>query len=131
MATVLNSALDLLRSQHPEISLYTPDAPEYESLRKTFIISPARPSAIARPKSAEDVQKLIKVCIKNDIDFIIRTGGHNCVGGAVVDKALLIDMRDIAYVQVSEDKCTAKVGGGILMGSLLKVLEQHGLITPR
>ncbi|KAF3762993.1 hypothetical protein M406DRAFT_73652 [Cryphonectria parasitica EP155] len=39
-------------------------------------------------------------------------------------------IRDIGvYVRVSEDKKTAKVGGDVLSGSLLKALGEHGLIT--
>ncbi|ROW04694.1 hypothetical protein VMCG_04745 [Cytospora schulzeri] len=130
MTPKAEAVLSLLQAQHPDIKLYTTDSSEYEALRKTYVVSPARPSAIARPQTAEHVQALVRVCLEKGVDFNIRTGGHNCVGRTLVDNALMIDMRDIAYVQVSEDKTTAKLGGGILVGPLLKSLGEYGLVTP-
>lgn len=119
-----------LQTQSPSIKFYTPASPDYETLKKTYIVSPAKPAAIARPQTVEDVQALVRVCVDKGLDFNIRTGGHNCVGRTLVDDALLIDMRDIANVSISEDKTTAKIGGGILAGGLMKALGEHGLITP-
>lgn len=130
MAPNAESILTFLQSQHSSIKLYTPESSEYESLRKSYIVSPARPSVIARPQTAEDVQTLVRACVQHGIDFNIRTGGHNCVGRTLIDSALLIDMRDIAYVDISEDRTTAKIGGGVLAGPLLKALGEKGLITP-
>lgn len=130
MAPGIEAVLSHLQSQHPGIKLHTPDSPDYEALRKTYIVSPARPSVIARPQSAEDVQTLVRAGVDNGVDFNVRTGGHNCVGRTLVENALLIDMRDISYVHVSEDNKTARFGGGTLAGALAKTLGEHGLITP-
>ncbi|PSR73273.1 hypothetical protein BD289DRAFT_336236, partial [Coniella lustricola] len=111
------------------LKLYTPDVSEYEALRKTYIITDARPAAIARPQTAQDVQALVRTCVDKGLEFNVRTGGHNCVGRSLVDGAVLIDMRDIAQVQVSDDRSTAKIGGGILAGGLLKALAESGLVT--
>lgn len=126
----IEAEIPSLQTQNPSIKFYTPESSDYETLKKTYIISPAKPAAIARPQTAEDVQALVRVCVDRGLDFNIRTGGHNCVGRALVEGALLIDMRDIADVSISEDKKTAKIGGGILAGGLLKALGEHGLITP-
>lgn len=121
--------LSSLQDQNPSIKLYFPDSPNYEILKKTFIVTPAKPAVIARPQSVEDVQALVRVCVDKDLDFAVRTGGHNCVGRALVQDALLIDMRDVSYVRLSEDKKTAKIGGGTLALPLLEELGKHGLIT--
>lgn len=110
----LSSTLSSIQSEHPSVKLYTPESPDFDDLNKTYIISQAKPAAIALPQTADDVQALVRTCVRNGLDFNVRTGGHNCVGRTLVDGALLIDMRDIAGVNVSEDKKTAKVGGGIL-----------------
>lgn len=77
-----------------------------------------------------DVQALVRTCVENGLEFNIRTDGHNAVGRTLVDDSLLIDMRDISGVTISEDKKTAKIGGGILVRGLLKALREHGLVTP-
>lgn len=126
----LPTGLSTLQAQHPSIKLSTPDSPDYESLTKTYIISQAKPVAVARPQTTDDVRALVRTCVETGLDFNVRTGGHNAVGRTLVDGAVLIDMRDIAGVTVSEDKKTAKIGGGILAGGLLKALGEHGLIAP-
>ncbi|KAL1864703.1 hypothetical protein Daus18300_007505 [Diaporthe australafricana] len=126
----LPQGLSSLLTQNPSIKLYTPESSEYETLRKTFIVSQAKPTAIARPQTASDVQALVRACVGTGLEFNVRTGGHNCVGRTLVDDAVLIDVRDISGVIVSEDKKTAKIGGGILAGGLLNALGEHGLITP-
>ncbi|KAI6778747.1 6-hydroxy-D-nicotine oxidase [Emericellopsis cladophorae] len=130
MDSAQNTVLSFLGTSRPSCKVHTPDSPHYEDLRKTYVNSSARPFAIARPQKAEDVQSLVRACRENGVDFSIRTGGHNCVGRALVDNALTIDMREIDYVKVSEDKKTARVGGGVLLGGLLKALGEHGLVTP-
>ncbi|KAG9252365.1 uncharacterized protein F5Z01DRAFT_625705 [Emericellopsis atlantica] len=130
MDSAQKATLSFLSTSLPSCKVHTPDSPDYEDLRKTYVNSSARPFAIARPQKAEDVQLLVRACRENGVDFSIRTGGHNCVGRALVDNALTIDMREIDYVKVSEDKKTARVGGGVLLGGLLKALGEHGLVTP-
>lgn len=126
----LETDFSSLQGQHPSIKLYTPDSADYATLTKTYVASQAKPGAIARPQTAEDVQALVRLAVDKNLDFNVRSGGHNCVGRTLVNGALLIDMRDIASVTVSEDKKTARVGGGILTGDLLKALEEHGSVTP-
>jgi FAD/FMN-containing dehydrogenase len=126
----VSSTLSSIQSEHPSIKFYTHESPEFEDLKKTYIISQAKPAAIARPQTAEHVQALVRACAQNGLDFNVRTGGHSCVGRTLVDGALTIDMRDISGVTVSEDKKTAKIGGGVLAGGLLKALGEHGLIAP-
>ncbi|POS68579.1 hypothetical protein DHEL01_v213027 [Diaporthe helianthi] len=125
-----SSTLSSIKSEYPSIKLYTQDSPDFESLKTTYIVSQAKPAAIARPQTADDVQALVRTCVQNGLEFNVRTGGHNCVGRTMVDGALLIDMRDISGVTVSEDKKTAKIGGGVLAGGVLEALGEHGLITP-
>lgn len=122
--------LKSLEAQIPHIKLHHPDSPEFTTLTNTFVVSAAKPLAIARPQSIEDVQTLVRFCVSNGIEFSVRTGGHNCVGRTLVDEALLIDMRDIKSVSISEDSKTATVGGGVLAGGLLEALGEHGLVTP-
>lgn len=126
----LSDGLSSLQTHHPGIELYIPGSSGYDNLRKTYIVSQANPAAIVRPQTVDDVQGLVRTCVENGLDFNIRTGGHNCVGHTLVDNSVLIDMRDISGVTVSEDKKTARIGGGILAGGLLKALGEHGLITP-
>ncbi|VUC36242.1 unnamed protein product [Clonostachys rosea] len=130
MAAAVQAVVSSLQTNHASIQLHTTESSEYDALRKTFILTPARPTAIARPKNADEVAALVKTCRENQADFTIRTGGHSCSGETLVDNSLVIDMRDIAYVKVSDDKKSAKIGGGVQLGGLLEALGEHGLVTP-
>ncbi|KAI2464933.1 FAD-binding domain-containing protein [Annulohypoxylon bovei var. microspora] len=120
-----------LTKNHPGIKLITPLSSNFEDVRACFVKRDDDvPIAIARPQTAADVQALVKHCVENDVDFVVRSGGHDCAGRSQVRGALTIDLRDINYVRVSEDEKTASVGGGIIFRDLAKELDARGLITP-
>lgn len=119
-----------LQKQHPDLTLYTPDDAKFEAARECFVVRPARPFAVARPRSAEHVRALVVFCVENNVDFTIRGGGHDCAGRTQVPGALMVDMREINFVRVDESRTTARVGGGVLLGDLVKALGEQGLVTP-
>ncbi|KAF3025912.1 hypothetical protein E8E14_014896 [Neopestalotiopsis sp. 37M] len=121
---------DHLQQAHPDLDLWTPEDANFDSARACFVVRPARPFAVARPQSAQHVQTLIRFCVDRDVDFCIRGGGHDCAGRTQVPGALMIDMRGINYVRVDDGRETARIGGGVLLGDLTKVLGEQGLITP-
>ena len=125
------AALQTFLTDHPHITFVTPSSPNYSTLRAVFSLdSTAKPLAIVRPKSASDVALLVKYAKSNDIQFVVRTGGHNIFGLSIVEGALTIDMRDINYVDINKQGSTARIGGGILEGELAEQLEKDGLATP-
>ncbi|KAI8945370.1 FAD-binding domain-containing protein [Xylaria longipes] len=131
MASTLAALRQHLTEQQPGISLISPSDPNFEAVRACFVKRDADvPFAIARPQTAEHVQALVKYCVANQVDFVVRGGGHDCAGRSQVNGVLTIDMRDIAYVRVGADEKTAAVGGGVLFRDLAKELDSRGLITP-
>lgn len=112
------------------VKLYAPDAPDYQDIESTFIVRQVKTLGVARPQNAEDVSALVRFCTRNNVEFSVRSGGHDCAGRSKIEDGLLIDMRDIKHVVVAADKATARVGGGILLGDLAKGLETKGLLTP-
>ncbi|KAI0594720.1 FAD-binding domain-containing protein [Biscogniauxia sp. FL1348] len=119
-----------LSGQCPDIRVLTPSSPEFEAVRACFVKRDAVPLAIARPQTAQHVQALVRYCVENKVEFVVRSGGHDCAGRSQVHGALTIDMRDIKYVRVSEDSQTARVGGGTIFRDLTRELDARGLITP-
>lgn len=118
-------------AQHPDIPYLTPKDSNFEDTRACFVKRDNDvPIAIARPQNAQHVQTLIKYCTQNNVDFVVRGGGHDCAGRSQVAGTLSIDLRDIKHVNVSADEKTATVGGGILFRDLAKELDSRGLITP-
>ncbi|RYP43248.1 hypothetical protein DL768_010017 [Monosporascus sp. mg162] len=139
MAPNTAATLEVLQqhlSQQPELSgigLVTPQsgAAEFEAARACFVRREEdAPLAVARPRTVADVQALVRYCVANGVDFVIRGGGHDCGGRTQVRSALTIDVRGLDYVRVAEDGKTAAVGGGVILRNLTRVLDGRGLVTP-
>ncbi|TPX15438.1 uncharacterized protein E0L32_004418 [Thyridium curvatum] len=129
-----SAALDLSKTEAflkgVRIPFVSPSATEFGVLSKTFMHSPEQPTGIAQPGTAEEVATIIKHCIAEKVPFVVRTGGHDVTKSTLVANVLSINLRKLDHVQVSADKKTARVGGGILSGALLEALAPHGLEVP-
>jgi FAD/FMN-containing dehydrogenase len=117
-------------AQHPHIHYATPASPDFESLRPGYVINDTMPAMIVRPRSATDVAGLVGVLKTNDLPFSVRVGGHDMFGRYQVNDAIIIDLREIAYIHVDRDSHTARIGGGVLIADLIKELDQHGMVVP-
>lgn len=85
---------------------------------------------IVRPRSAEDIARLLTVLTANNPPFSVRGGGHDMYGRSQIHDGIIIDMREISHVEVDRENLTARVGGGVITMSLLRALDAHGVTTP-
>ena len=124
------ASLESFLQGHPHIQYATPSSPNYVALRATYTLdNPAIPLAIVRPQNAEDVAAIVKFGKTNGLQLVVRSGGNSLFWKSMVHDALIIDMRDIAYVKVNESTTLASVGGGVLLGDLADQLTKEGLVT--
>ncbi|KAL2830880.1 hypothetical protein BDW59DRAFT_170020 [Aspergillus cavernicola] len=122
------AALEAFLQGHPTIQYTPPSSSDYENARKIFNGSHhARPLAIVKPQSPADVAALVKCAKSTSLSFTLRSGGHNLEGLTLVDNALLIDLRALTHVTISQ---IATVQGGILQNELGNKLWAEGLVTP-
>jgi FAD/FMN-containing dehydrogenase len=122
------SLLELLES-NAGILYFLPSAEEYSVLQGSYTSTPSKPSIIIRPQTERDVSLLITHVAKESTPFTIRSGGHDLGSRSIVANTVCIDMRDLNYVHVADDKKTARIGGGILFGTVAEELEKEGLLT--
>lgn len=131
LATHLDPAIKALTSSCPSLKVLTPTDPDWPIVRETFIsTSSVIPLAIVRPASGAEVAQIVKFAISHDVPFTIRAGGHELYGRNVEAGALMIDLREIKHVRVSEDRSCAFVGTGIACSALATELSKEELITP-
>jgi FAD/FMN-containing dehydrogenase len=109
---------------------YSPEAKDYKKVEQCFVEKPVQTLGVVKPQSSDEVALIVQFCLEHGVEFSVRGGGHDCASRTLVDGALVIDMRDIKYVVISEDKKSARVGGGILSGDLARALVKEGLSTP-
>ncbi|KAH8879287.1 FAD-binding domain-containing protein, partial [Thozetella sp. PMI_491] len=85
---------------------------------------------IAVPKEAKQVADIVRWATATGIPFAVRSGGNDFYGRNIVQGGLIVDMRDIAGVSVSEDRKTATIGGGTIAQEVVTRLEEKGLVAP-
>ncbi|OGM45315.1 D-lactate dehydrogenase [Aspergillus bombycis] len=131
MASAQLANLEAFLLGHPSIKYTAPSSPEFSTVCKVWNLArPDIPLAVVHPQNAEDVRVLVQFAKSNGLKFTIRVGGHNMEGRALVDDALVIDLRALTGVKVAEDRQSATVEGGILQGELGTKLWAEGLATP-
>jgi FAD/FMN-containing dehydrogenase len=125
-------------SRRPEIAnlaktlagrVIQPGAPDYDE-RRAVIFDPAncRPAAVVRVADAADVSYVIGFAREHGFELAVRGGGHSGSGHGTVDGGIVIDLRDLNEVSIDTATKTAWVGGGALVGAVLKALAPHGLV---
>ncbi|KAF5236413.1 hypothetical protein FAUST_6563 [Fusarium austroamericanum] len=125
-----NSALTKLTDAIPDLKIYTRSSPHYESLRGVYNkLITAQPLAICRPTSVAQVQAIVKTVSGLGIPLGVRGGGHDVFGRGCIADSVTIDMRELDTQELSQDKKTVKVGGGITSKNLVGFLGSHNLCT--
>ncbi|EWG40956.1 hypothetical protein FVEG_03166 [Fusarium verticillioides 7600] len=88
-----------------------------------------RPALIVAPKIEKDVKDAIGVAKENKLTIVAAGGGHGTF--VSVDSAsLYLDMKLFKKIELNKDEGTVKVGGGVLVGEVLKALADQGYYTP-
>ncbi|KAL7912249.1 hypothetical protein GGI35DRAFT_310456 [Trichoderma velutinum] len=120
-AALSQAGIPLLTSQDAE---FTPTLNSYTGIPN------GRPTIVALPTTSEQVATIVSLCIETNSDMVVRGGGHDMFGRFSAHNAVVIDLRKLNAVVVSEDKSTVRVGGGVTASRVLDELEKHGLQVP-
>jgi FAD/FMN-containing dehydrogenase len=122
-----SSAFDLLAARL-DGRLIVPGDSDYDETRQVFYggLDP-HPAAIARVAHAADVAALLDYVGEDGLDFSVRSGGHNITGSAVIDDAVVIDLRDLTGIHVDLETRTVWAGSGLSAAELSNALAEHGL----
>lgn len=104
--------------------------PDYDGARAIWNgMHDKRPALIARCLSSEDVAHAVTFARERNLLTAVRGGGHSWPGKSVCDDGLMIDLSQMANVEIDTDAKRASVGGGALLGHLDNAALAHGLVT--
>jgi FAD/FMN-containing dehydrogenase len=108
--------------------LITPNDNDYDEARQVFYggLDP-QPAAIARVVDAADIATVINFTAETGLDFSVRSGGHSVAGMAVIDDAVVIDVRDLKGIEIDVDSRTVWAGSGLSAVELTSALGEHDL----
>ncbi len=90
----------------------------------------ARPVAIVRCGSTEDVREALQVVRDTGLPLAVRGGGHNVAGFGTVDAGIVIDLAPLSAVVVDPATRRVRAGGGATLGMLDAATQEHGLVVP-
>ena len=99
-------------------TLYSTDASVYKEM----------PLAVSRPKSKEDIKRLIKFANTFKTSLIPRTAGTS-LAGQVVGSGIVVDVSKYftEIIELNVEKKWVKVQPGVVLDELNKYLEKYGL----
>jgi FAD/FMN-containing dehydrogenase len=108
----------------------TPDDPGYDTARMVFSGGiDRRPAAIARPVDAAGVARVITLARESGLPLAVRSGGHSGAGHGTTDGGIVLDLRNLATLEVDAPRRTAWAGTGMTAGEYSKEVGAHGLAT--
>jgi FAD/FMN-containing dehydrogenase len=90
----------------------------------------ARPAAVARPRSAHDVQQVVGVAAEQNLPITVRGGGHDWAGRALNDGGVVVDMSAMRRVDIDSVVRVADVQGGATIDDVVRAAEPYGLTAP-
>jgi glycolate oxidase len=105
-----------------DLYVYASDASVHHSL----------PTVIVRPRSVEEVQKIVRYANKNKIPVIPRGAGSGTSGHTVpIDGGIILDMKLMNKIlEVRPEDMLVKVEPGVVDDDLNRVLKPYGLFYP-
>jgi FAD/FMN-containing dehydrogenase len=96
---------------------------EYDSLYDAI-----KPLAVVQPLDAADVAAVVRWATKTGAHIVARSGGHSYGGYSTVPNGVVVDLRRLRAVTVSQGR--ALVGSGARLGNVYNGLGAHGLAIP-
>jgi len=86
------------------------------------------PTAVLRPGSVADIQRLIAFARQNGIKLAGRGQAHSTYGQSQVDAGVVVDTSTLNTIDIQSDR--AVVGAGVLWSQLVKAALARGLTPP-
>jgi FAD/FMN-containing dehydrogenase len=89
----------------------------------------ARPAAIVRAATPDDVAAVVKLAAAQDAAIAIRCGGHGLAGAGTCEGGVVLDLSPMAEVRVDAAARRARVEGGATWGAVDRATAAAGLAT--
>jgi FAD/FMN-containing dehydrogenase len=122
----MNATRELLRRGFGGEIIEPGDA-EYEAASRSLFAS-GRPACVLRPNSVGDVQAGVRFATRAGLVLSVRGGGHGFPGFGTNDGGAVIDLGNLATVEIiDEAQHVVRIGGGATWGQVAARLAPHGL----
>ena len=100
-------------------NIFRPGDPKYEQLRKGYAAKyDEHPALVVHPVNVRDIQATLSFVSSHHLPLAIRCGGHSYAGYSSCEGGLVVDMSGFRSIDISSDKSRARIGGGMLCGTV-------------
>ncbi len=111
--------------------LITEACPDYDISRRVWNgMIDRRPAAIAMCRTVDEVRECLRIAREGSLSVSIRGGGHNIAGTAIGEGAFVIDLSEMARVEIDPAARIGHVGGGATWADFDAAAQIHGLAAP-
>jgi FAD/FMN-containing dehydrogenase len=107
-----------------------PGDADYEAARRVWNHAiDKRPALVVRAKSTEDVVRTVRFASSEGLPVAVRGGAHSVAGFSTCDDGVVVDLAEMASVQVDVEGRRAVAGGGTTWKAFDAATQLHGLGT--
>ncbi|GAB2498794.1 FAD-binding oxidoreductase [Promicromonospora xylanilytica] len=122
----MTSALETLRRDFGG-DIIEPGGAGYEAAGRTKLAA-GSPAYVLRPRTVADVRAAVGFAAGSGLALSVRGGGHSFPGLGTNDGGVVIDLGELAEVElVDADRHLVRIGGGATWGQVATALAPHGL----
>ncbi|CEF75843.1 hypothetical protein FGSG_13755 [Fusarium graminearum PH-1] len=122
----MSSSISGLEALKCEFFVPNDDTPELSRWSDTQI---GRPSLVVTPKTESDIQGAVRIAKDNNLTVLAAGGGHGTF--VSVDSSMLyLDLKNFKTIDLNKDEGRVRVGGGVVVGEVVKALADAGYYTP-
>ncbi|CAN0569441.1 unnamed protein product [Ectocarpus sp. 12 AP-2014] len=89
-----------------------------------------KPSLIVKCKNTEDVISAVNYARDNNIEVLIKSGGHNGAGLYLVEDGVVIDLSEMKRFDIEVQSKTIRVDPGFTFAEIGEITSKHGLYLP-
>jgi FAD/FMN-containing dehydrogenase len=88
-----------------------------------------RPRYVVECIAVDDVVAALAFAREHDLPIAVRAGGHSVAGLSLCDDGVVLDLRNLADIEVDPDRRIARIGGGAIWADVDRETQRHGLAT--
>lgn len=123
----MTSASELVLHHDYSGEIIEPGHAEYATASRS-IFATGTPRYVLRPRNVDDVEAAVRFAAGAGLPLSVRGGGHGFPGFGTNDGGVVLDLRHLSGVEVTDvDRCLVRVGGGATWGQVTAVLSPHRL----
>jgi FAD/FMN-containing dehydrogenase len=105
-----------------------PGDPAYDEARRVFLPSVDRhPAAIVRPADVGEVARVVALARDTGLELAVRGGGHSQAGYGTSEGGIVLDLTDLARLEIDAGGRVARAAGGLTAGEVTTAAARLGL----